>query len=45
MTSITIVVGAGIPGHATIQINKAEETTYLGLGSNNPEDCFRCRIL
>lgn len=36
MASITIVVGAGLPGHATIQINRGEKTTYLGLGPKNP---------
>jgi hypothetical protein len=30
--SITLIVGAGIPGHASIQINEPEATTYAGLG-------------
>jgi hypothetical protein len=36
MTSITIVVGQGVPGHASIQINQADTTTYLGLGPATP---------
>jgi len=30
--SITLVVGAGVPGHATVQINGPEGTTYAGFG-------------
>jgi hypothetical protein len=37
MASITIVVGAGLPGHATIQINRDETTTYFGLGPGKPK--------
>ncbi|MDB5600890.1 MAG: hypothetical protein JWN71_2934 [Xanthobacteraceae bacterium] len=41
MASITIVVGAGFPGHTTIQINRGEKATYLGLGpktAGEPKD-------
>lgn len=37
MASITIVVGAGFPGHTTIQINRDETATYLGLGPGKPK--------
>jgi hypothetical protein len=30
--SITLVVGAGAPGHATVQINGPDHTTYAGFG-------------
>jgi hypothetical protein len=40
MASVTIVVGAGFPGHATVQINRAETTTYLGLGPNKPKSVY-----
>ena len=30
--SITLVVGSGFPGHASIQINGPEGTLYTGLG-------------
>ena len=30
--SITLIVGAGLPGHASVQINGPDETTYAGLG-------------
>ena len=34
--SITLVVGSGFPGHASIQINSPERTLYTGFGPNMP---------
>ena len=33
--SITLVVGSGVPGHAAVQINGPDHTTYAGFGLTN----------
>src|SRR5688572_11320828 len=38
MATITIVLGTGaFPGHATMQINRGDTTTYLGMGPAIPQ--------
>ena len=38
--SITIIVGAGIPGHASIEISGPNTTTYTGFGPIVPDSPY-----